>query len=99
MNLKPENFSALLEDLKQWGDYDLTFAGGGAHKRPDGGYLVEAEIYLYVDLPNGDEVQKVMEILKNGADFVSVQADSTLDEDEASPVPDQSQTAQTDQES
>ena len=99
MNVKPENFSALLAYLKKWDDFELTFAGGGSHKRPDGGYLVEAEIYLYIDVPNGDEVQKIMDVLKDGQDFVSEEADSEPDADEASPAQDQSQTAQTDQES
>ena len=99
MNVKPENFSALLAYLKKWDDFELTFAGGGAHKRSDGGYLVEAEIYLYIAVPNGDEVEKIMHVLKDGQDFVNEEVDSEPDADAVSPTQDQSQTAQTDQES
>jgi len=99
MELTTENFCALLQDLKQWGDLELTYAGGGAHKRKDGGYLLQAELYLHVDLPNGDEVTKVINVLKGEIDLSAEEADSSPDEDEASQAPDQSQTAETDQES
>lgn len=100
MNLDPNHFKALLDACNEWNTLDITYAGGGAHKQPDGGYLMQAEIYVYVQVPNGENVERLGQGFRGELNFTeNDQDDSEQDALEDAPIPSDHETSQNDQES
>lgn len=62
-----DHLMAVLKYLNSWNTLELGLQGSGASKLRDGGYLLDAEIFVSASVPNGAAVDRASRLLRGEA--------------------------------